>query len=247
MAGIDTEVLPGWLVGGAFGYAHTTLSAQNLASTGHADNYAFVLYSGVTRDSSYLNGAVGYIRNDGSLQRGLDLGGAPRTARGSLGANQVFGSVEAGHQWPIAFGGSVTPFVRLDVTSLQANGFSESGAGDFGLAVGSQNATSVQSVLGLKFTRDFDVGWGAPLAVSVKSGWGHEFESGVNPVTAAFEGAALTPFTVQAAHLDHDVAVVGVGVAWARSASTSLFAKFDGQYGGLSRVSTATAGLTVSW
>ena len=214
MGGFDVSLSPTWLAGGAFGYAHNSLSASGVASSGASDSYAFALYSGVKRGQLYLNGALGYIRDDETLSRSLSLPGLPGAASGSPDANQAFGSIEAGYNWPVAPQWTASPFLRLDATNFHQVSFSETGAGGFGLNVSGLDASSAWSTLGARLTHQLDLGGSAPLTASVKIGWGHEFGDVANPLTAAFEGAPLIPFTVQAAQLDRDAAVVGASLAF---------------------------------
>ncbi|MBV9701265.1 MAG: autotransporter outer membrane beta-barrel domain-containing protein, partial [Methylobacteriaceae bacterium] len=147
---------------------------------------------------------------------------------------------------PLAARLTATPFLRLDAASFDQARFAEQGATDFDLLVAGHTTDSVATTLGAKLTREFDMGWSAPLVGSLKAGWGHEFADTARPVTAAFAGAPLIPFTVQGARVDRDVAVLGASLS-ATTGNMTLFAKFDGQYGARSRASAVTAGLSVNW
>lgn len=246
-AGFYARITQNWAAGLAFGYSHIWLSANGLQSDGTMDNYDFAFYSGLTLNRAYARGALSYIGSNGRLSRALDLAGAGRAATGRPDADEVLGMVETGYDAPLMAMLTVKPFAQLDAAQCWQGGFTETGAGDFDLMVAGQGNNSAQTTPGAALAEEFDLlQLGAPLSATVTAGWGHEFAETARPVTAAFAGAPGLPFSVDAAEVDRNTAVVSTSLAMT-AGRAKILARYDGQYGARTHASAVTGGVSVSW
>src|SRR4029079_6145960 len=100
----------------------------------------------------YVDAVAGYAWNDNRLVRTIAIPGlATRQATGNPGANQFYGQVEAGYT--IAVDAiSLTPFVRLQGTTIHQSSFTESGADALNLNVAAQTTNSLRSTVGADIT-----------------------------------------------------------------------------------------------
>ena len=84
------------------------------------------------------------------MQRQIQFPGLQRTANGSTGANQFLGQVETGYRIGLfaPAAASVTPFARLQGSTVTQNAFSEWGANSLSLNVAQQTTNSLRTVFG---------------------------------------------------------------------------------------------------
>jgi outer membrane autotransporter protein len=158
----------------------------------------------------YVDAALGYAYNWGSLSRTIAFPGIFRTAQGNPTANQFLGSVESGLAVPLDRRLALTPFGRLEVTSATQNGFSESGAGAIGLNAVAQTTTGVRSILGLQLSGPLSIAESQNLWLALRLGWAHDYADLSGTLTANFLGKPDTSFTVVGPTPDRNAATVGV-------------------------------------
>ncbi len=163
-----------------------------------------------------------------------DPGLATRIASGQTGANQFLGQIEAGYRIGLleAAQATITPFARFQTVAVSQNAFNESGAQSLNLGVAQQNTTSVRTIIGADLGANIPVGMERPLGITIRLGWAHEYADTARPMTAAFAGAPTAAFTVYGAQPLRDAAVVGLGLNAQIGASTSIYARYDGEITG---------------
>jgi fibronectin-binding autotransporter adhesin len=251
--GIDYRPDPRFLVGIAGGYTSGTQWVNGFSGNGYSDSFSVALYGSYTPNGSgpgfYADALVGYANASNRMQRVISLPGNPTgLANGNTSANQFLGQVEAGYKFDLGLGTntSISPFARLQVSSINQAGFTEYGGGLFNLSVSSQTTTSVRSTIGVDLASTFMVG-GTPLDLGVRLGWMHEFADTARPMTAAFAAAPASQFTVFGATPQRDSAVVGFSASAALSDRTSLFVAYDGEIGGGTDNHSLRAGFKIKW
>jgi autotransporter-associated beta strand protein len=248
--GLDYRLDPRFLVGLAAGYAHGTQWTGGFQGNGTSDTFSAALYGSYTEGRFYADALAGYAHADNRLTRPVSIPGlAPQAATGRTGADQFLGQIEAGYGFDVyaPAQATLTPFARLQVTSVSQAGFTESGASLLDLAVAPQTTTSVRSTLGVDLAGAIEVGARAPLALKLRLGWMHEYADTSRPITAAFAGAPTGAFTVLGAAPPRDSALVGLSASLAVSQSTSLYLGYDGELGGGADNHALTAGLRIVW
>ena len=248
--GVDYRLDPRFLVGLAVGYSSGRQWTSGFMGNGNADAYSAALYASFNQGGLYVDALAGYAYSDNRLQRVMAIPGlATRIASGQTGANQFLGQIEAGYRINLleAAQASLTPFARFQTVAVSQNGFSESGAQSLSLGVAQQNTTSVRTVIGADLGASLPVGMERPLGVTIRLGWAHEYADTARPMTAAFAGAPAVPFTVYGAQPLRDAAVVGLGLDMQIGASTSIYARYDGEITGRDDTHAISAGLRMTW
>ena len=209
--GGDIEVIDDLRLGGALGYSNIGLSTSVPAS-GTNEAVSIAAYASYAPAPWYIDAAVGYAYNWGSLTRTIAFPGVFRTAQGNPTANQFLGSTEAGRGFTVTSHLSLTPFARLEVSAAGQNAFTETGAGAISLAAQAQSTTGVRSTLGAEIAGSVALTESQDLAMALRLGWVHDYADLSGAVTASFVGKPDTSFTVTGPMPDRNAATVGIGL-----------------------------------
>ncbi|MEO8486041.1 MAG: autotransporter domain-containing protein [Betaproteobacteria bacterium] len=144
--GGDVKLNERLLIGGAFGY---TEDKGDFGGGGYKLKEAMgTFYAGYGEGPWYVGMRVGAGDLDYSdVHRGVELGTAVRTERGTTSGYQYFGSLVGG--WWFGTGTLVHgPFARVTYQQVQVRQFSEEGNSSTALTYGAQKRESLQSSLG---------------------------------------------------------------------------------------------------
>jgi outer membrane autotransporter protein len=249
-AGIDYRLDPRFLVGIGAGYSRGTQWVDSFMGKGWTDAVSVTAYGSFTQAGFYADALAGYAYSNNQLQRQLQVPGLqPRTANGSTGANQFLGQVETGYQIPVfaAAQATLTPFGRLQVSSVNQAAFSEWGANSLSLNVAQQTTNSLRSTIGADLAGEIGFGNQRTLGLALRLGWQHEFADTGRPITAAFAGAPTVSFTVLGATPQRDSAVIGFSARTNIADSTQLYLRYDGEVGGGTDNHALNVGVRLSW
>jgi outer membrane autotransporter protein len=85
---------------------------------------------------------------------------------------------------------TITPFGRLQISSVTQNAFSESGAQSLSLNVAQQTTNSLRTTIGADLASSIGLGNEKKLDVAVRLGWQHELADTGRPITAAISACA---------------------------------------------------------
>jgi outer membrane lipase/esterase len=149
-----------------------------------------------------------------------------QTAQGETNSSQFSFSVGAGYDFTVR-GFTITPFVRLEYSRLDVDGYQESinnTANGFGLALAfnDQDVESLLSVLGAQASYAISTGIGV-LLPQVRAEWRHEFKNDARTITSRFINDPLnTPLGLVTDSPDRNFFALG----------TSLSATFRGGVAG---------------
>jgi fibronectin-binding autotransporter adhesin len=249
-AGIDYRLDPRFLVGIGAGYSHGTQWVDSFMGKGWTDAVSVTAYGSFTQAGFYADALAGYAYSSNQLQRQIQISGLQqRTANGSTGANQFLGQVETGYKIPVfaAAQATLTPFGRLQVSSVNQAAFSEWGANSLSLNVAQQTTNSLRSTVGADLAGEIGFGNQRTLALALRLGWQHEFADTGRPITAAFAGAPTVSFTVLGATPQRDSAVIGFSARTNIADSTQLYLRYDGEVGGGTDNHALNVGVRLSW
>jgi uncharacterized protein with beta-barrel porin domain len=235
-AGIDYRFDPRFLVGIGTGYTHGTQWVNSFMGQGWSDSVSVAAYGSFTQSNFYLDALAGYAYFNNQLQRQILIPGLQqRTATGSTGANQFLGQAEGGYKVDIyaPAQGSITPFGRLQISSVTQNAFSESGAQSLDLNVAQQTTNSLRTTIGADLAGEIGFGNEHKVDIDVRLGWQHEFADTGRPITAAFAGAPGNSFGLQATtHI---------------AEATQVYLRYDGGVGGGTDNHALNVGVRMSW
>ncbi|HYR67685.1 MAG TPA: autotransporter domain-containing protein, partial [Reyranella sp.] len=250
-AGIDYRLDPRFLVGIGAGYTAGNLWVNNFLGKGNTDSVAVAAYGSFTQGGFYADALAGYAYFYNQLQRQILIPGLqPRTANGAAGANQALGQVETGYTLGVFVpaAATLTPFARLQGSSVTQNAFSEWGtANSLSLNVSQQTTNSLRSTFGVNLGGAIPIGDTRTIDLGLRVGWQHEFASTTRSITAALSGAPFAAFTVYGATPQPDSAVIGFSARTNIAAATQLYLRYDGDIGSGTDNHTVNLGLRFSW
>jgi outer membrane autotransporter protein len=249
-AGIDYRLDPRFLAGIGVGYTHGTQWVNSVMGQGWSDSVSVAAYGSFMQAGFYADALVGYAYFNNQMQRQISIPGLqPRIATGSTGANQFLGQVETGYKLGVyaPAAATITPFGRLQVSSVTQNAFSESGAQSLSLNVAQQTTNSLRTVLGAEFGGAVPLAEGHKLDLALRLGWQHELAYTGRPDTASFSGAPTASFTVYGATPQSDSAILGFTANTALSETSSIYLRYDGAIGSGTDNHALSVGVRFSW
>jgi autotransporter-associated beta strand protein/T5SS/PEP-CTERM-associated repeat protein len=248
-AGIDYRLDPRFLVGLSAGYAAGNQWVDSFMGRGWTDTVSVIAYGSFTSAGYYADALAGYAYSGNQMQRQIQFPGLQRTANGSTGANQFLGQIETGYRIGLyaPAAASVTPFARLQGSTVTQNAFSEWGANSLSLNVAQQTTNSLRTVFGGDLAGAIGLGGDRTLALDLRLGWLHEYADTGRPITAAFAGAPSNAFTVYGATPLRDAAVIGFSAGTNIAEATQLYLRYDGEVSTGASNHTLNLGLRISW
>jgi outer membrane autotransporter protein len=243
LGGLDYLFTNNFRAGVMAGFTAATLYTQDMPGQGWSNAIQMGLYGRYTEGDAYLDGVAGYANADNRMTRQIIFPGVFRTAYGQTSANQFFGQLETGYKFWLPLPSSfLTPFVRLQASTVTQAAFSETGADSLNLNVASQTTNSLRTVLGGQLGGKIET-----VDVIFRLGWSHEYASTTLPVTASFAGAPTFSFTTLGSTAPRDGAVVGLAANTSVGEATSLYFRYDGEVQGGNTNHTLTAGVRYVW
>ena len=253
-AGIDYRLDPRFLLGIGAGYAAGNQWVDSFMGRGWTDSVSVMAYGSFTpmgtQSGFYADALAGYAWSGNQMQRQILIPGLqPRTANGSTGANQFLGQVETGYKLPVfaPASASVTPFARLQGSTVNQNAFSEWGANSLSLNVAQQTTNSLRTTFGADLAGAIGLSGEKKLDLALRLGWLHEYADTGRPITAAFAGAPTTSFTVYGATPQRDSAIIGFSAGTALAEAAQLYLRYDGEIGTMAANHTLNLGVRVAW
>ncbi len=253
IAGLDYQILPNIILGGAVGYSGSGSIVSSVGASGRTSGVNGSLYAIGTAGPFYAQTITTLSSISNHTLRNVAEVGALESA--SFGSFEVRERLEFGRvlsQKDLAFLGTVkiTPFVALEIANIHVNGHSEinlTGIGNAaGLTTAGQDIADVPSFVGMRIERSFDVGNGMILTPIVRLAYVHEFatQSGAQSVvTATSESVIASNGTL----LGRNAAQTKAGAELSLNSSTVIFANFDGYFAGTATLYGGRGGIRVSW
>jgi outer membrane autotransporter protein len=248
-AGIDYRLDPRFLVGLSAGYAAGNQWVDSFMGRGWTDTVSVIGYGSFTNAGFYADALAGYAYSGNQMQRQIQFPGLQRTANGSAGANQFLGQIETGYRIGLyaPAAASITPFARLQGSTVTQNAFAEWGANSLSLNVAQQTTNSLRTVFGADLAGIIPLSSERSLALDLRLGWLHEYADTGRPITAAFAGAPSNAFTVYGATPQRDAAVIGFSAGTNIAEATRLYLRYDGEISTGASNHTLNLGLRISW
>ncbi|MCA0198423.1 MAG: S8 family serine peptidase [Proteobacteria bacterium] len=149
--------------------------------------YESQLYAAWLSDGWYAQGRLGIGQFDRQMQRNVLLGTSVNGVATRLSGDYFTANMESGRGFGLA-GGTLTPYLGVDYTRLDNDGFSEAGAGGLGLRADQWNSTRTQGYLGLRGERSWRLGNGVTLALDARGEYQERLQSAGEVFDASFVG-----------------------------------------------------------
>jgi len=184
------------------GFAMTSIqnSASQLGFRQRADDTSLsgAIYAALQKGNAFSDVYLGFSRQNFGVERASqgEFAFAFDTASGEAEGRQQFGGVRVGYAFDLAPGVEVGPVASVDYVRSDLGGFSELGAGQFGLTVLDRTFTSVGAKAGLMGSLETAVGRKGRLSAFGSVAYAQELGDTQDAVVAALTNARDLPFTI---------------------------------------------------
>jgi len=177
----DNKGLMGW----ALGYGQTNMDIDRQGGGMDVGNYSGTFYgSYYPSDNSYID-AVGVVNlSSYDMQRRVVFGATDETAKSTTDSTGYAISLGGGYDFAHR-GFTSTLNARLDYLRTAIDGFRETSAGSYNIAINKQQVSQVVSTLGAQLRYAFSYSWGVLLPHANVS-WLHQFQGDADKVEGYF-------------------------------------------------------------
>lgn len=211
MVGYDVAVADNTRAGAGLGYARSKIDGKALSNSTGFNTYQATAYIAHEDGIWFADGDVSYGRNSYSGRRQIAFSGIDRTALAKYSGEDFTGFLTTGRHF-YTDDVTITPLVSLQVTHLNVDGYTETGAGDVNLQVASQSYNFLESGLGVNVARHFALDDGRDLLPEMHFKWLHELLSPNVRNTATFTATGSTPFVTSGLNTAPDTLDMGAGL-----------------------------------
>ena len=246
LVGADYKANENLLAGIAASYAHTSVSFNQGAGSTDLNSFLISPYGKMSSGDWYASGVLGIGFEDFSTTRHVSFPGFSASASSSHGGMAYGGYFETGYTFrPGNF--MITPVVGLDATHVSTDSFQESGGGAADLAVKSANSDSAAASIGVRLAGRVE-GSNGTFTPEAHAIYRHDFLTDRQKVGESFvqvpSGGA---FTVVSSRFGKDALLAGVGINYDLSATSKLFATYDGNFSSGFTEHTVSAGFRMKF
>ena len=249
--------LGGWMVGqdrrlGANGFAGFAVAQmQGLgrlaesADQGRSRAVEGSLYAGIARDAWYAMGRVGVGDYQENMRRYLQLGDASTAVASDTRGRYGVAYGESGYRFD-AGGMHLTPYVDVQYTRIQRDGFNELGGYGFGLKAPGQTVERWQAGAGLRAMRSWLVPGLGRLDLKGRLSWQQSFATRGDVFDASFTG--LNQWApLGGIGLERYAGLAGMELDWRFSSRGALQLSYDHYFGQRDQSSMATLAYQYRW
>ena len=189
--GADTRLNAKSIVGLSFSYADTDVDSKG-AGNAQTDisSYQATFYTDYTTDKWYVEGLVGYARNEIDTSRSITVN--TLTASADYGSNQFMINIGGGMPMEIAKNHFITPNASFQYTLVDNETYTETGAGALNLRVDQDEVNIALGVFGARYHAHNDMGSGT-LTPEIRGSLTYDFagDDGQSTSLANGGGAAF--------------------------------------------------------
>lgn len=217
-------------VSGGVAFGHTALNANLAGLAGHANGQTdtFAAYAKAdVGEGVYLAGRVSWTRDRVDVSRTALLGGTAQTVTGNRTDDLNRGTLEVGKAFE-AGQATITPYLSVTGLHLDTNGFTENGAGGFGLTVNSQSHSASFATLGARFAHGFTWAGGQSVLTGYLA-WRRTLSGSSLGMTATFTGAPGSEFNAIGQGLARNVGVIGATLSTKINSRWSWYINADAE------------------
>jgi outer membrane autotransporter protein len=250
--GMDFRLSPQFLLGVAGSYIDSEMDFDD-GDSGDIRRWSIGAYASAQFDALYLDGSVTYGKDRYKVDRTIIVGGAgdPTYSGTDSLSSRYKGDVwiahaETGFNWDLGETAKLQPFAGLNYTSVDHDGFTETGGGDLALVSTDGTGKSLQSRLGARLSGQ----WGSGDTVwipELRAEWRHEFKDNPAWIQSSFTGLPGQPFTTVGSDVGDDIAVVGAGITAQFQGGWGLYFDYEGQFASGYDSHTAQGGVRVKF
>ena len=235
--GIDSALGERWRFGVLGGYSQTDVTQRARSSSGSVDALSLGLYGGAEVGASRLRFGAMYNKHSIDTRRSVGFAGERVSASYDARSTQFF--AEVGHQIQIR-NLMLEPFAGVSHTSLDTNGFTETG-GAAALTSSSDSNSTTFATLGLRGSMELQ----DKVHARAMAGWQHAF--GDTEPSSTFKMADSPQFSIMGAPVAQDTLVAELGIEAGISDNVVLGVDYKGRYGDGNTVHGLNAGIKMKF
>jgi outer membrane autotransporter protein len=180
---VDGSGVAGFALSGTQGLGRLTESADQ----GYSHAVEGMLYGGTTRGNWYALGRFGFGDYQEVMQRQVQLGGQITGVGSNDSGRYGVAYGESGYRMTVG-SAHITPYASLEYAQIQRDGFDETGGDGFGLKADALTTARWQAGLGLRVSRDWQLGRAGSLSLQGKLAWQQSFGLRGDVFDASFTG-----------------------------------------------------------
>ena len=247
IAGIDMAPfawLPSFKGGAAFSFTSGDLSGGGESGTTNA--YRFTFYGTQSLGPAYIEGRVGYGRDDIGTTRFISFDALDQTANASTTGDEVSTRLATGYGFALGRF-SIEPSAAIAFDYVSQNGYSESGDGTLGLNVGSSSLDSLRLSVGARGTTTIDLGNGFVASPTAEARFEEHVLNEMPSTTMSFIGAAADPFTIDGVKPGQQSALLNTGVTVGNGNGVAVFAAYTAELRTHETTQALMGGLRITW
>jgi outer membrane autotransporter protein len=213
----------------------------------NVDSYRVGAYANrIFGNDWYGTGILSYGNFDLRSSRSIDFAGLSRIAGARFDADGFAGYLEAGKI--LRYGDVIIrPHATLQLTSVDQDSFSESGADSLNLNVNAIDDDSLLAGVGVWVSRTFHSDHGTLVTPELRLRYLVELEDLRTTAVASVAGAPGSPFAATTARGSDSFLLAGLGLTASVSDSLAFFGSYDGQFSNSSDTLSVEFGARVAW
>jgi outer membrane autotransporter protein len=242
VAGVDRAVTDRSALGVAFSWNRLASDYAGDAGRSTSRTTGISFYGRYGLDNLYVTGSIGQDWVRSTVNRSAYLGMKPQSIGTSRNdkVTSIYG--ETGYAFREAHW-TISPFGSVGLNHLDRDGFTEQGAGGFGLTAKSQAFDESLGQVGGRFSYDWAISTGS-ASLAGYALWQHLFSGRDLGFNAAYSGASSATFVVEGINPVRDSGWLGIGLTATLGRQWSWWLNFDAQVAGKGTTArAATAGL----
>jgi autotransporter-associated beta strand protein len=187
LVGNDRQIGRSGVAGYAFGQSRGLQRQEQSFDHNNSRSTEGMLYAGWLNGNWYTQGRVGFGHVQQDVKRQILLGDNARSVGTQYSGSYNVTYSESG----LHFGNGnshVTPFVNVEYARINRDGFTEQGAGGFGLRTDAQTVDRWQAGLGVRASRHWNLDGGRAVDFSARAQWQRTLVSHGDVFDASFVG-----------------------------------------------------------
>ena len=243
--GYDRLLSDWFLLGGSAGYTDTGINITDSAGDGDIDSTFGSLYGSMFNKKWYVDFALSCGAHNYDNHREVNVGAISGFATSQHDGDMWSTFVESGYNL-VAETWLFQPFTSLRYTSLDEDGYQESGMDGVNLVVEERRTESVILNLGLRFSRSFAIEDWSLIPEAVVA-WNHDFDIDSQRIIAGFDSAPGYTFDMEPADYEKDGVIIGVGITAIRKNHISLTLNYNGEFRDQYKAHALTGGVRIEF
>ncbi|MFA6356218.1 MAG: autotransporter domain-containing protein [Candidatus Omnitrophota bacterium] len=171
------------------GYAKSRINSKDMSGKTDINSYEGTFYAGYMDvvNPYYINGALSFAYNKYSGSRQIDIGADERIADADYDGQQYSVLTDGGYIFDVG-DYKLTPVASLQYTRLHVEGYTETNAGALDLTVADQDYDMLQSGVGMKLARSFNLENDRIVTPEIHGRWLYDFIGDRQETTSTFSG-----------------------------------------------------------